>query len=73
MELQKFYETYFPFWNKLAEADEYGISHGKYRIISEIIEKHPTYTVEDLKDKSMAELKDMLTNGIRKDNGKGRK
>ena len=52
-----------------AEADEYGISPGKYRIISEIIEKHPSYTVEDLKDKSMAELKDMLTNG----NGKGRK
>ena len=73
MELQKFYETYFPFWNKLAEADEYGISPGKYRIISEIIENHPTHTVEDLKDKSMAELKDMLTNGIRKDNGKGRK
>ena len=56
-----------------AEADEYGISPGKYRIISEIIEKHPTYTVEDLKDKSMAELKNMLTNGIGKDNGKGRK
>ena len=56
-----------------AEADEYSISPGKYRIISEIIEKHPTYTVEDLKDKSMAELKNMLTNGIGKDNGKGRK
>ena len=56
-----------------AEADEYGISPGKYRIISEIIEKHPTYTVEDLKDKSMAELKDMLTNGNGKENGKGRK
>lgn len=56
-----------------AEADEYGISPGKYRIISKIIEKHPTYTVEDLKDKSMAELKDMLTNGNGKENGKGRK
>ena len=56
-----------------AEADEYGISPGKYRIISEIIEKHPSYTIEDLKDKSMAELKDMLTNGIGKDNGKERK
>ena len=44
-----------------AEADEYGISPGKYRIISEIIEKHPNYTVEDLKDKSMAELKELLT------------
>ena len=28
------------------------------------------YTVEDFKDKSMEELKDMLTNGIGKDNGK---
>ncbi|MBO5380042.1 MAG: hypothetical protein J6A90_06930 [Clostridia bacterium] len=56
-----------------AEADEYGISPGKYRIISEITEKHPSYAVEDLKDKSMAELKDMLTNGIGKDNGKERK
>lgn len=46
---------------------------GKYRIISEIIENHPTHTVEDLKDKSMAELKDMLTNGIGKDNGEGKK
>ena len=55
------------------EADEYGIPPGKYRIISEIIEKHPSYTVEDLKDKSMAELKHMLTNGIGKDNGKERK
>ena len=43
-----------------AEADEYGISPGKYRIVSEIIEKHPSYTVEDLKDKSMAELRDLL-------------
>ena len=44
-----------------AEADEYGISPGKYRIISEIIEKYPSYTIEDLKDKSMAELKELLT------------
>ena len=51
-----------------AEADEYGISPGKYRIISEIIEKHPNYTVEDLKDKSMAELKELLTKN--KDNKK---
>ncbi|MBQ8340968.1 MAG: hypothetical protein IJY22_01150 [Clostridia bacterium] len=44
-----------------SEADAYGISPGKYRIISEIIEKHPEYTVEDLKDRSMAELKDLLS------------
>ena len=44
-----------------AEADEYGISPGKYRIISEIIEKYPSYTIEDLKDKTMAELKELLT------------
>ena len=43
------------------EAKEYDISPGKYRVISEIIEKHPNYTVEDLKDKSMAELKKLLT------------
>ena len=53
-----------------AEADEYGISPGEYRVISEIIEKHPSYTVEDLKDKSMAELKDMLANENGKENGK---
>ena len=46
-----------------AEADEYGISPGKYRVISEVIEKNPNYTVEDLKDKSMAELKELLKNG----------
>ena len=56
-----------------AEAKEYDVSPGKYRVISEIIEKHPSYTVEDLKDKSMAELKDMLTNENGKENGKGRK
>ena len=42
-------------------------------MIEQIIEKYPNYTVEDLRDKSMAELKDMLTNGIGKDNGKERK
>lgn len=52
--------------NKLTAEDrtvakEYDISPGKYRVISEIIEKHPNYTVEDLKDKSMAELKKLLT------------
>ena len=52
------------------EAKEYDISPGKYRVISEIIEKHPNYTVEDLKDKSMAELKDMLANDNGKENGK---
>lgn len=43
-------------------ADEYGISPGRYRVIAEIIEKYPHYTVEDLKDKSMAELKELLAN-----------
>ena len=46
-----------------AQAEEYGISPGKYRVITEVIEKHPEYTVEDLKDKSMAELKDLLNKG----------
>ena len=52
------------------EAKEYDISPGKYRVISEIIDKYPSYTVEDLKDKSMAELKDMLANENGKENGK---
>ena len=52
------------------EAKEYDISPGKYRVISEIIDKYPSYTVEDLKDKSMAELKDMLANDNGKENGK---
>ena len=43
-----------------AVAEEYGISPGRYRVIAEIIEKYPHYTVEDLKDKSMAELKELL-------------
>jgi len=43
------------------EAKEYDISPGKYRVIEQIIEEHPNYTVEDLKDKSMAELKKLLT------------
>ena len=52
------------------EAKEYDVPPGKYRVIEEIIEKHPNYTVEDLKDKSMSDLKDMLTNGNGKENGK---
>ena len=50
------------------KGKEYEISPGKYRVISEIIKDHPEYTVEDLKDKSMSELKTMLTNG--KEDGK---
>lgn len=46
-----------------AEADAYKISPGKYRLICEIIEENPFYTVEDLKDRSMAELKAMLPKG----------
>ena len=54
-------------------AKEYYISPGKYRVIEQIIEKYPNYTIEDLKDKSMAELKDMLKKDIVKGNGKGKK
>lgn len=43
------------------EAKEYDISPGKYRVIEQIIEKNPSYTVEELKDMSMAELKKLLT------------
>ena len=64
-----------------SEAKEYDVSPGKYRVIEQIIEKYPNYTIEDLKDKSMAELKDMLTNENEKgnnkennkENGKGKK
>ena len=45
------------------QAAEYGVSPGKYRVIAEVIEKHPEYTVEELKDLSMAELKGMLGKG----------
>lgn len=37
-------------------ASEAGISAGKYRVISQIIELDSSYTIEDLKDKSMSEL-----------------
>jgi hypothetical protein len=43
-----------------AQAKENGISPGKYRIISEIIAIDPSYTVDDLKDKTMQELKNIL-------------
>ena len=39
------------------EAEELGISPGKYNVISKIIEKLPSYSVEDLKDLPMSELK----------------
>ena len=42
------------------EAKDYGISPGKYRVIEQIIEQNPNYTVEDLKNLSMAELKKLL-------------
>ena len=54
------------------EAKEYDISPGKYRVIEQIIEKNPSYTVEELKDMSMAELKKLLSEepGGGKKNGK---
>jgi len=42
-------------------AKEYGISPGKYKVISAIIESNPKYTVDELRDKSMAELKELLS------------
>lgn len=38
-------------------AKDAGISAGKYQVISQIIELDSTYTVEELKDMSMSELK----------------
>lgn len=42
-------------------AKEYGISPGKYKVISAVMEEHPEYTIDELKDKSMAYLKDLLS------------
>ena len=42
------------------EAKAEGISPGKYKVIAAIIEENPEYSVDELKDKSMAELKDLL-------------
>ena len=52
-----------------ADAEHYNISPGKYRLICQIIEDHPNYMVEDLMDKSMAELKSMLTKGKGRNKG----
>ncbi|MBQ9714517.1 MAG: hypothetical protein IJV83_04260 [Clostridia bacterium] len=41
-------------------AKEQGISAGKYKLIKEIMAADSTYTVDDLKDKAMKELKDIL-------------
>lgn len=41
-------------------AEQIGISPGKYKLIKEIIEKYPEYTIEELKDLSMSELKKIL-------------
>ena len=51
--------------SKLTKADkeaakEHGISPGKYKVISAIIESNSEYTIDELKDKSMAYLKDLL-------------
>lgn len=42
------------------DAKELGISAGKLRVIKQVIEKYPNLTIEDLKDKTMSELKNML-------------
>ena len=55
------------------EAKEHGISPGKYKVISEIIGANPEYTVEDLKDKSMAELKDLLPKADKNPNKNNKK
>lgn len=52
------------------EAKESGISPGKYRIITEIIELAPQYTFEELKNLSMSKLNEILK-GLTKPNKKG--
>ncbi len=42
------------------EAKAYGISPGKYSVIKKIIEKSPSYTVDDLKDLPMSNLNKLL-------------
>lgn len=41
-------------------SEEAKISPGKYSVIMQVIEKYPEYTVEDLKDMKMSELKKLL-------------
>ncbi|MBO5411752.1 MAG: hypothetical protein J6A38_01545 [Clostridia bacterium] len=43
-------------------AKEYGVSPSKYQLICQIIEKYPHLTLDELKDKSMKELKSMANN-----------
>ena len=44
------------------EAKDKNLSPGKYKLISEILEKYPNLTEEELRDKSMKYLKDLLDN-----------
>ena len=37
-----------------------GIAPGRYKVIAAIMEEYPEYTLDELRDKSMAELKDLL-------------
>lgn len=37
-----------------------GIAPGRYKVIAAIMEEYPEYTLDELRDKSMSELKDLL-------------
>ena len=50
-------------------AKEMGMSPGKYRVISEIIEKDDSYTIDELKSLSMAEL-NKISKSLEKSNNK---
>lgn len=44
------------------DAKDKGLSPGKYKVISEVLEYYPDFTEEELRDKSMKDLKDLLEN-----------
>ncbi len=50
------------------EANEANIPFGKYMIIKQIIQLEPSYTIEDLQEKSMSELKAILQSLQDRDN-----
>ena len=52
------------------EAKDKGLSPGKYKLISEILEQYPNLTEEELRDKPMKDLKDLLENKAPSENDK---
>lgn len=53
------------------KAKDLDMSPGKYCLISDVLEADPDYTVDDLRDKPMHELKELKDQGGHKGNGNG--